>query len=190
MKLIRSWPQDPPKNNHPYVHDNCERVYIPTIDYTPLLEVNDDVIQLDWDVAVGRDEIRRFAKKCLSEPDLVRIAPVMRYESRIWRGETYGSRPWNEAYMAKVQMPVGRRQAVPGDLYCCEFGFSLTYLPRWTLEEFTNFAAETGCQFRDREFADWYYVRTGRKGVPMEWDIYPVHLNYDMSEALQGLEHE
>ena len=85
MKLVRSWPLDVPPN-HPYIYDNCERViltrkYLP--DYTPLADVGDDLLHLDWDVAVGRHELRAFAKKCEAEPDKVRVGPTWNYVTRV-----------------------------------------------------------------------------------------------------------
>src|SRR5690348_15233357 len=108
MRLVRSWPKDPPEN-HPKILDDCERVYVKTIDYRPLADLDDDVIHLDWDVAVGLIELREFAQKCMAEPEIVRTAPTMTYKSRFWYAEGSASRPWNEEWMARVQMPVGRR---------------------------------------------------------------------------------
>ena len=94
MKIVRSWPEHVPPN-HPYIYDNCERIllrrkYLP--DYTTLLEAEDNLLHLDWDVAVGRNELRVFAKKCEAEPDKVRVAPTWNYVTRIKNNHTLDRR--------------------------------------------------------------------------------------------------
>lgn len=184
MKLVRSWPNNPPKE-HPQVIDDCERVYIDAVDYRPLADLNDDVIHLDWDVAVGRNELRAFAEKCIAEPDVVRTAPTMMYGSRFWRSEGSASRPWNGGWMAHIQMPVGTRRMEYGEPYANFFGFGLVYLPYWTLKEFVS-TLQGNEHFRDQNFCRWYYKETGEP-VPVEWDTNAVHINYSLKTALEGL---
>jgi hypothetical protein len=188
MKLIRSWPQQPPtKNHHPYVVDNCNRVCIPTIDYSPLLDVGDDLIHLDWDVAVGKHEIQAFAKKCLAEPEDIRVAPVMMYGSRFYKDDGLSPGRWQDKYMECVQMPVGKRPVQPGDPYCNYFSFSLIYFPYWTLKGFVD-SLRPGEQFRDGNFNEWYGRTTNWRPVPLEWDAHVVHTNYSIKDALEGLD--
>jgi hypothetical protein len=187
MKVVRSWPLNPPKTQKPHIIDDCERVYIKTVDYRPLADLNDDVIHLDWDVAVGMVELRNFAKKCLAEPNTVRVAPTMMYSSRYWRDELPGDgRGWFTDWMVQVQMNVGTRPIKYGEPYGHFFSFGLVYLPKQILRDFVNQLKDNE-QFRDREFCQWFQKSTGGTSVPVEWATNAVHLNFSMKTALEGL---
>ncbi|MGH7239802.1 MAG: hypothetical protein ACREHG_07005, partial [Candidatus Saccharimonadales bacterium] len=149
-------------------------------------DLNDDVIHLDWDVAVGLNELRTFAKKCIAEPDIVRTAPTMTYPSRYWYAEGSASHPWKEEWMARIQMPVGNRVIQRGEPYANFVGFGLIYLPQWTLKEFTESLRGSG-NFRDGNFCEWYYKRTSGQPIPVEWGVNAVHINYSFKNALKGL---
>lgn len=185
MKLVRSWPLEPPAD-HPQIIDNCERVYIPTVDYRPLVELEDDVIQLDWDVAVGRNELRAFAQKCLAEPDLVRVAPTMVYPTRMHRH--HKDMEFKDTWLVFKQLPIGRASLEPGEPYCDYFGFGLVYLPWWTIKGFTEYQEQqgNGNPFLDSLFDVWYRKVSGKR-VPVEWDTHAVHINYSTKDALEGI---
>jgi hypothetical protein len=172
--------------DHPHIVDSCERVLIPSIDYRPLLNVDDDVIHLDWDVAVGLIELRHFAKKCIANPEIVRVAPTMMYKSRFWYSEGYATRPWTTNWMVYVQDSVGKRVVYDGEPFANYFGFGMVYLPQWTIKEFAE-TLNSNEHFRDGNFCEWYFKRTNGQPVPVEWDTNAVHTNYDISNALEGL---
>lgn len=187
MKLVRSWPIDPPED-HPQIFDDCELVYIDAVDYTPLLQLNDNVLHLDWDVAVGRNELRAFAAKCKAEPELVRVAPTMNYVTRHFRSRK--NFPTTTQWMVWKQTGGGRESINPGDPACDYFAFGMVYLPLWALKQY-----KTDCpreRFYDQSFSKWHFKYHGgygtSPGVPVEWDTHAVHLNYSIAQALNDQE--
>lgn len=183
VRLVRSWPRKPP-DNHPRIEDNCTRIVIDWCDYSALLQLNDDVLHLDWDVAVGQDELQAFAAKCIAEPEVVRVAPTMSYPTRqrAWHpapGTPKHYMVWSEESWASDR--VGLR---PGTPYCNYFAFGFVYLPRWTLEGFMESIPDFGSTLNDVSFSAWYQYVTGGRDVPVEWDTNVIHLNYSMKDAL------
>lgn len=188
MKLVRSWPEDMTGlEEHPRVLDNCERLYIPSIDYSPLLALDDNVLLLEWDVVVGKDELRAFARKCLDEPDEVRVAPTRQYNTRQWRKEK--KRNFNEEWFVYKRLDIGRRTLEYGEPYCNEFAFGVIYLPYWAIKGFMDSKQPT-TPFIDRTFAIWFNKVTEFHPVPVEWDTNAIHMNYSTKDALAGLEDE
>lgn len=186
MKLVRSWPRDEPGEFHAHIVDNSDKVYIPAVDYRPLRDVDDDVIHMDWDVAVGRNELRAFAQKCVAEPDIVRVAPTMVNPTRVQRGNP-GAK-FKDTWLVFKQMPLGRESLEPGEPYCDYYGFGMVYLPRWTIVGFTDYLKARGDyeSFLDSTFDVWYRKVSGKR-VPVEWDTNAVHINYSMKDALEGI---
>lgn len=186
MRLVRSWPEDMTGlEEHPRVIDNCERFYMPSIDYSRLLDLDDSVLLLEWDVVVGKDELRAFAKKCLAEPDEVRVAPTRQYSTRQWRDQKRFN--FNEEWFVYKRMNIGRKSLEYGEPFCNEFAFGLIYLPYWTIKGFMD-QKVPGTQFRDREFVMWFNKATNFHPVPVEWDTNAIHMNYSIKDALNGLE--
>jgi hypothetical protein len=188
MRLVRSWPNRPP-DKHPRIYDNCERVYIDTTDYRPLLQLNDNVLHLDWDVAVAQDELRDFARKCQAEPELVRVAPTMSYPTRQrrWHRTTTPHHRWMGWTLTDDRKE--RILCKPGDPFCHVSSFGVIYLPRWSIEAFCE-ALETGeygPDFLDFPFCYWHHVATGGRGIPIEWNTNAIHINFSMKETLCDL---
>jgi hypothetical protein len=183
MKIVRSWPRNPPPW-HPLIEDDCERVYIPGIDYSPLLDLDDDLIHLDWDVAVGRNELKRFADKCKAEPEIVRTAPYTTYKSRQylnhpWRGGKDQFTVWHYSLGGqKVEL-------LQGELNCNLTGFGLIYLPKLA---FAGYMADKpdGEPAMDTPFCLWYLENTGRD-IPVEWWVNAVHVNYSFKGILEEI---
>jgi hypothetical protein len=191
MRLVRSWPLDVPPN-HPCIYDNCDRVilrrkYLP--DYTPLAETGEDLLHLDWDVAVGRNELRRFADKCRAEPGKVRVAPTWNYVTRIKNNHTLDGS--TTQWLLWRQENVSRRNCYEGEPTCDYFGFGMVYLPAELLARFKEDRPDI--RFNDINFSRWHYdVHQGgygrSPGVPVEWDVHAVHINYSMQDALNDQE--
>lgn len=185
MRVIRSWPMTPP-DEHPRVFDNCERIYIPTTDYRPLVDVGENLIHLDWDVAVGRTELREFARKCEAEPDRCRVAPTWAYVTRM-RRDHYARGQRTELMIWKYDQRRGRMRVQWGDPECNLFGFGFVYLPTWA---FCGYVADLdpATPASDTGFGQWYFKATNGQGVPVEWGTHAVHTNYSMKDALTGPE--
>lgn len=183
MQLVRSWPRKPP-DNHPRIEDNCTRITVDWCDYSALLQLNDDVLHLDWDVAVGLDELQAFADKCRSEPHLVRVAPTMSYPTRQRRWHPAPGTPKHYLVWDKESWESNREGLRPGTPYCNYFAFGMVYLPRWTLERFMESVPKFGPTLNDVSFSVWYQVFTHGQPVPVEWDTHAVHLNFSMKDAI------
>lgn len=190
MRLVRSWPLKPP-DDHPRIFDNCDRVYIPTIDYSPLADLDDDLIHLDWDVAAGQHELRAFAERCLDEPERVRTAPTMSYNTRQRRWQKGSETP--STWMVWHFNDGTRTLLEEGEPTCDLCAFGLIYLPSWTLKGFVKALNEypekwgRSRHFGDINFCHWYRTVTAGQGIAVEWDINPVHMNYSIKDTLDGL---
>jgi hypothetical protein len=61
------------------VDDLIERLVITNHDYARLRELEDDIVLLEWDVAVGREELRDFMIRARTFPNDVLVAPYRIY---------------------------------------------------------------------------------------------------------------
>jgi hypothetical protein len=78
MRLLRSWPSRIPEGRS-YVVDDIERLVIDNHSYGPLSAVDDDVLLLEWDIAIGQEDLRHFADHAAKDPDRVLVAPYRIY---------------------------------------------------------------------------------------------------------------
>lgn len=172
MRLVRSWPSRPPVGKS-FVVDDAQRVEVDDYDYRRLADLDDDVINLDWDVAVAREDVERFALQARAEPGRVLVAPYPIYpDTRPGLGElTWPMRRHESGQLRYVRT---------GEPFCHLFGFGMVYLPRELLRGFVQ--ANPGVRLDDTAFAGWHYRETATE-VPITWDIRPVHLNYRISSV-------
>lgn len=182
MKIIRSWPSPDQAvaATRPRVIDDCERIYVPAANsYRELLTVGTDFIHLDWDVAVGRNELRAFAAKCHAESAKVRVAPYQGYLDYGWlrhRSDADTSF-WNLWRIEGEQ----RFPVRTGEPFCNLFGFGFVYIPYKIFRAYAD-TVKDGV-IRDIGFGYWYWETTGQP-VPVEWDVRTVHLHYSMRSVL------
>jgi hypothetical protein len=183
MRLIRSWPANIPEGRS-YVVDDIERFVMgaagDNYDYRHLVDYHDDIVLIEWDIAVGGEQLRRFIDRARAEPDRVRVAPYLLY-----RGGRDGRSPQVPFYCHRIREP-GMRTWVkgPADTYCHYFGFGLIYLPQALIERFVGEMSDHG-RFGDTEFSRWHArqpIGEHRK-VPIEWDCHAVHLHYITPEV-------
>lgn len=174
MRLIRSWPEKVPEGRS-YVVDQLERLVMKDYDYHCLESVDDDVLLLEWDLAIGRDELARFAERAKASPDRVLVAPYPIYRS------TLGLHDLSRAvYPFRLYNPgnSSMRWCTPADPTCHTFGFGVTYLPRLLVK---RYLADTGpAMFNDVTFSQWHYLNADDREVPIAWDCPAVHLNYEI----------
>lgn len=183
MKLLRSWPATIPDDRiRGHVVDAIPKLVIDNHHYGPLGDVQDDVLLLEWDVAVGQDDLRRFAHEARKHPDRVLVAPYRIY------ADTYGlpvdiwcHRHWDGTGMGTIN-PEGAKPVHTGDPYCQLFALGMAYLPWWIVRAFLlgRFAAH----FNDTNFSMWHYEHI-QQDVRICWPVRPVHLNY-VSLDLEG----
>jgi hypothetical protein len=180
MKLIRSWP-DPLPAGRNYVIDDAPRMLNSNYSYAGLVGVGDDLIQLDWDTAVSREDLTVFAALAREHPDRVLVAPVPVYgDSRrglnrtVWNLRRYTS---GETHLRYVDT---------GEPTCHLFGFGMVYLPRELVAGFVQHHADDlaagRVRFDDSSFAGWHH-RHVQTETRIAWQVRPIHLHYKIGEV-------
>lgn len=176
MRLIRSFP-DPIPAGRNYVVDDAPRLMNRDYDYRGLVGIGDDVIHIDWDQAISRDDLITFARRARQHPDRVLVGPT---HLRL-RGQEPAQ--WNcLSYQAGGN---ALRHVSRGEATCDLFGFGLVYLPAnllWAFEEQYRAELDAGVlRLNDMSFAGWHYRTVGP--ADLCWDINVVHLHYSMREV-------
>lgn len=179
MRLVRSFPREIPDGRN-YVVDDAERLVNEGYDYRGLIGMG-DVIHVDWDTAVSREDLATFAAAARATPNRVLVAPVPMYPAPDRPG--LRTAHWNlRRYLPGQQQ---MRYCNPADLAAHLFGFGMVYLPGVLL---TAFGQELGSpvapRFGDIEFASWHH-RFAEPGAQILWEVRPVHLHYRISEVIE-----
>jgi hypothetical protein len=178
VRLVRSWPADVP-GHHPRVVDGLERVITDGPDYRPLAGIDDDLIHLDWDMAVCPEDLAHFAAHAREDPGAVLVGPY-----RMYAGSLQGARPrglaadeW--AMRRYCAGPAGAETAMrhitPGDGACHLFGFGMVYFPAGLLAKFC--AAFPGEPLTDIGWSGWHNRNVSYE-ARLCWHVHPVHLNF------------
>lgn len=184
MRLIRSWPAALPEGRS-HVQDGVERLVMDGYDYTALGDYDDDILLLEWDIAVGREDLHRFATDASRRPGRVLVAPYRLYPEpggvleQKWRHrlDEHGSIWVHLRYDGLWLEPVDT-----GEPYCQNFGFGMIYLPRGLVRGYLDMAGryEKMRRLSDSSFSMWHYHHV-QPDVPICWDVRPVHLHYDIT---------
>jgi hypothetical protein len=174
MRLLRSWPARIPEGRH-HVVDAIDRLIIDNHHYGPLAGVDDDVLLLEWDIAVGQEDLRQFAHHARRDPGRVLVAPYRIYAD-VYNlpADIWAHRTWSGDGMGTV-VPHGAVPVRDGAPTCNLFGLGMAYLPRDLHRQFA--AVAWSSQFGDTQFSMWHYQYVARE-VPIAWEVRPVHLNY------------
>lgn len=175
MKLIRSWPAEIPEGRS-YVMDDIPKLVMSGFDYRCLVDVDDDVCLIEWDIAVGGEQLATFMARAVAEPDRVRVAPYLLYRGGR-RGGRHGTTqiPY---YVHRVVSQTQKRWARPDDTHCQMFGFGLTYLPARFVRGFADHLKPHN-QFTDSTFSRWHMLTAPNRNVPIDWDCHAIHLHYE-----------
>lgn len=160
--------------------DDVERLVIDNHHYGPLADVDDDVLLLEWDIAVGQEELRHFASRAAKTPDRVLVAPYRIYAD-VYNlpADVWAHRAWNGDGVGTIS-PNGALPVRDGAPSCNLFGLGMVYLPRTVIQAY--FKTCWGAQFGDTQFSMWHYQHIARE-VPIAWEVRPVHLNYLIPEV-------
>jgi hypothetical protein len=166
VQVVRAWPNHPP-GGRPHVHDDWPRVAVDNFDYRGLIALGDNVINLDWDVAVDLDDLRSFANHAAENPDRPLWGPC-----KLW-GEPI------PRWCAQTIAPDGScvNWVTEVDTYCHLFGFGFTYLPHSLMVQYV--AENPGTIMSDVTFATWLYYTQGRGEVKIDWSVRGIHIHYD-----------
>lgn len=146
--------------------DQLDRVVIDNHDYRALEGLDDDVLLLEWDIAVGKEDLESFARQAKATPAGVLVAPYLLYTPEpVW-----AHRSWPGGLT-----PEGASPVYTGAAFCNLFGLGMAYLPRALIQGFCS--SGWANHFGDVEFSTWHYHNV-KKEVPIAWAIQPVHLNH------------
>lgn len=160
MKIIRSFPKVIPEGRA-YVADDIERHLMQDYDYAWLRDVGDDVLLLEWDIAVSVTDLTRFAARCQFQ--FAAWPLVAPYE--IGGHQAH----WREVHGA--YQPIRR-----GDPDCDLFGFGMAYFPAWVLRDCPpRFGGST--IMGDGTLPRWLRTLPNWRPVPVDWSVSVVHLH-------------
>jgi hypothetical protein len=160
----------------------------------------DDIILLEWDIAVSRDDRRRFEMYCHATPDRVHVAPYEHYFVRSVHADHSYLHRFTGASFIKEFEP-----------FCFYFGFGMVYIPLAMIKQFmqdskakkeitTEFGksfrlgdmikddSRTSVNFVDDCIFSWWHASTyDMRPVTVHWDVRPVHLHYDANPSTLGV---
>jgi len=156
-----------------YVVDDAPRLRVTDYDYRGLLELDDDVIQLDWDTAVSRTDLTLFAALARQQPHRVLVAPVPVERDRTER-VVWNLRRYTDAGEQAM------REVTEQDETCHLFGFGMVYLPRSLIRSYVD--ALGGRPFTDTGFAGWVH-RNDEPETCIAWQVRPIHLHYRIDQV-------
>lgn len=158
--------------------DAIPRLEMDRYDYSVLAQPQDDVLLLEWDIAVDKDQLLSFARRAAATPGKVLVAPYRHYP------EGYGADPrsgftqpaWVHRYWSGPADPNMLRFVETGAPWCNLWGFGLTYLPQQVI---TGYLEQRGPDwgFCDTSMSEWHF-RFVEQRVPIDWSTRPVHLHY------------
>lgn len=182
MKLVRSWPAVIPEGRS-YVVDDIPKFLMGDdgerqFDYRGLVDLDDDVVLIEWDIAVGGEQLATFMGRAAAEPDRVRVAPYLLYRRGTRQPKCV---PF---YVHRIRYDAVRRWAQPGDTHCQYFGFGLIYLPAELIQKFVA-QMNPRSHFGDTEFSRWHMLNVSRD-VPIDWDCHAVHLHFETPGVPSG----
>lgn len=171
MRIIRSFPKTIPPNRA-YIMDQYERFYNQDYGYAGFQEVvnQDDIVLLEWDVAVDQPNLRRFIRYCEDNPDWPCVAPYHKTEDDElhWMhfrkiGMTpHGGELWRPIYQ--------------GEPDCDQFGPGLSYFPKGILNGCPN--QDAGSQVLNDGLISRYLRSLPQwRPIPIHWDVHVTHLH-------------
>lgn len=176
MIVVRSWPEEVPLGRA-HVVDDLPRFVMHDYDYRRLTELGDDVLLIEWDIAVSMEDLTRFAGQARSEPGQVRVAPYRLYAGT--GSNTALSRPvWAHRRYFDPAIRATCAFVDDDEPTCHLFGLGMAYLPHAVLTRFTR---EFPGHFSDGTFSAWHHANVAAE-TPISWDVRPVHLHYPIEE--------
>lgn len=173
MKLLRSWPLEIPAGRS-YVVDDIEHLVMSDYDYTVLGEVADDVLLLEWDIAVGSEQLAAFAERAATEPGRVLSAPY-----RLFPGHHPWNHPkgtvWSTWNYRRTQQEGGMVEVGPPGPTAHLSGFGMVYLPAELIRKYLA-DRKPDWRFSDMSFFAWMH-RVIQRPIELDWSARPVHLH-------------
>ena len=159
LRIVRSFPKTVP-SGRAYVQDDLERFYMDNYDYQGLKDFagDDDVVLLEWDIAVSRYDLSMF----------------------IARAHIFGDWPLVGSYVLDRPGTYPHWRDEDGELRrihdnepdCDLFGLGLVYLPNWVLRDFPK-----PNHMSDGSLSRWLRTLPDWKPIPVDWATKIVHLH-------------
>ncbi len=189
MRYVRSFPAEIPPNRA-YVVDDVERLVMDNTNpetnfsYDCLADVGDDVLLIEWDLAVGKEELETFAERAATAPDRVLFAPYRLYSGgslaeglkAVWAAWRYKDNDQRRGWLNPVSEGTPTAHVV---------GMGLIYLPRDLILGYLDTRNRTrrmtgdDWRFSDISFCGWHF-RHVRQEIDLDWQARPVHLHYQL----------
>lgn len=174
MKIIRSWPETVPANR-PHVVDTLPRLVMQNYDYRCLQDINDDLVLLEWDIAVDREGLGSFIAQAKADPGRVMVAPYRLY-MRTQRDENLRQPVWCHRVYESPETRERPRHVVEGDPGAHLWGMGMLYLPN---EVRTAFLSSWPGHCNDGALSGWHNVNV-HPTAKIAWDVRPAHLHYQI----------
>ena len=174
IPIVRSWPAPAELRRvearegrlPPHVVDHFPRIQMIDYDYRPLrdwaLSIPDlaGVINLEWDIAVSKEDLKRFRDSARCWPEAPAVAPYRLYPANVW---AHGRAPG-------VPVQAGDHTT----RYPC---FGCIYFPRWVLERWEPLWHDP--RMTDTNFTEWFAGLIDRPAeFVIDWGMRPVHLHF------------
>jgi hypothetical protein len=193
MKLVRTWPRHIPPGRTGYVVDALERLEVDQYDLRAVADLDDDILMLEWDLAVDKAELLDFADLAAATPQQVLVAPYRIYPE----GNPGQQQPeWVHRRFDVGAAQPGRwiqvrsdncRPVADGEPTCHLFGVGLSYLPKWLLRGYCDdyLARNPQAALNDHLLSLWHFHHADDPEVPICWQLRPVHLHYTTKGLVQ-----
>jgi hypothetical protein len=164
VKILRSFPDDGGPPGRAHVEDDLERYLNRPYDYSGLAAYGDDILLLEWDIAVSRTDLGIFAQRVKGR-DWPAVAPFLdRDGTKYMHWRRFGE-PNREQY----------RPIRKGEPDCDLFGFGMVYFPAWVLRDYPPGWGNSSI-LSDGSLPRWLQSLPHARPVPVDWDIVVVHL--------------
>ena len=182
MRIFRSWPAVVPADRS-YVVDDIEKLVITNFKYNDLYDIDDDVLLLEWDIAVDGVELARFVDHANEDRSRVIVAPY-----RLYGLDGHGyylPHLWAHTRVLDADADPWKTRPVDDNEPTCDlFGLGMTYLPKVLTSRFSR---DYIGRFSDDRFSRWHLRHADHPEVPICWDVHAVHLHYTQNHVLGAL---
>lgn len=174
MRIVRSWPEVVPPNR-PHVDDTLPRLVMAGYDYRCLEQVDDDLILLEWDIAIDFEGLQRFIAHAKAEPDRVLVAPYRLYMATM-RDQNLRRPVWCHRVYERPELKESPRHVTEDDPEAHLWGMGMIYLPNAVR---AGFLAAWPGHCNDGALSGWHNVNV-RPTARITWDVRPAHLHYQI----------
>lgn len=182
MKIVRTYPTLNPETlrGRNRIEDEYSRHYMNDYDNQGLITLKDNLVVLEWDMAVDPEELELFCAMAEENPDEIIVAPYkIPVDTAPNTAETVDQ---GFVYVHRIvtnDATLSFRWVRPGDWQCDLFGFGMIYLPHELMKEFVADPSSSPHDLRmtDTNFSIWFY-RKYRQKVNIAWQVRPIHLHY------------